>query len=827
MKRIIKNLLLVLLLCSQSILATEFYVSINGSDKNDGKSEAKAWRTFGYAGKNVKAGDIVWIKAGNYGSENISISESGKEGNLISFIGYRNTPGDINSMYYSYSQGKSIEFNKMPLLNGGNRNSGTAINIRSKNYIVFKNLQIKNYKYGIWGQNSNNIIIDNVLIHTLGDVKSFGSGFGIYFNGENNKNIIKNAVVVNASQDGILLYGNNNLIENCKVYSDEKIGKYGAMDYYIIFRGNNNRIVNNYVERVGDIPHGGHGIGTKSPLDRPSENNLIENCKAIGFSGESFYFAYEGARNNIVRDCVAEGDGAYNTGNLAYKVRDGANNNLFDRCKAFNSDGAVVIEESNEEGNNKLASNNTWRNCVFYNIFCGIRVTTIYNLNGEGVSSDIYSGNRIENCTFYSSKSFIRNSATSKDNIIINSIFSKVNNYTGYKTTKHGWTQSNNNYFQNGFKTPSNTGNISEDPSFKDVSKGNFRLKSTSKIINKGKKIEDIKTDFDGSKRPQGKSHDIGAFEFLENTTSEIKANAGEDQTICAGEEVTLTASGGSSYSWSNGASTASITVSPTDTTTYTVTVSEGSLSDTDQVNVTVNSFKLDAGKDVTIDAGESVTLTASGADSYSWSTGATTSSITLSPTETKTYTITAIKDGCEAQDQVKVEVNAVAEIVEANAGEDQTICAGEEVTLTASGGSSYSWSNGASTASITVSPSDTTTYTIEIVSNSRLISDSIMVYVEDCSVEESFQNDEFNSTYLTVYPNPTNGNLNIQLLEIQNSVKMDIISLNGSIVKSENMDSKNSSIQKKFDLSGLIKGIYIVRLTNENIYEIRKILVI
>lgn len=57
--------------------------------------------------------------------------------------------------------------------------------------------------------------------------------------------------------------------------------------------------------------------------------------------------------------------------------------------------------------------------------------------------------------------------------------------------------------------------------------------------------------------------------------------------TICAGESITLTASGAISYLWSNGANTASITVAPTVTTTYTVTGSDGCNSST--VSVTVN----------------------------------------------------------------------------------------------------------------------------------------------------------------------------------------------------------------------------------------------
>ena len=71
-----------------------------------------------------------------------------------------------------------------------------------------------------------------------------------------------------------------------------------------------------------------------------------------------------------------------------------------------------------------------------------------------------------------------------------------------------------------------------------------------------------------------------------------ITADAGEDQVICKGESVTLTATGGSSYVWDNGAGGtapgATITFSPSVTTTYTVTATDGGCTDEDEVTVSV-----------------------------------------------------------------------------------------------------------------------------------------------------------------------------------------------------------------------------------------------
>ena len=114
-----------------------------------------------------------------------------------------------------------------------------------------------------------------------------------------------------------------------------------------------------------------------------------------------------------------------------------------------------------------------------------------------------------------------------------------------------------------------------------------------------------------------------------------------------------------------------------------------------------------------TICAGQSVTLTATPSVSggtYLWSPGgATTQSITVSPTTTSNYTVTYTYNGSN-NGSGTVTVNSLPAI---NAGQDVTICQGASSTLTATGGSTYVWTGGPSTANYSVSPSLTTTYTV------------------------------------------------------------------------------------------------------------------
>jgi len=237
-------------------------------------------------------------------------------------------------------------------------------------------------------------------------------------------------------------------------------------------------------------------------------------------------------------------------------------------------------------------------------------------------------------------------------------------------------------------------------------------------------------------------TYTVTAFDEFDNsdedtvtvTVNELpSANAGDDETICEGDTITLTATGGGDYLWSTGETTASISVTPSSNTTYTVEVTnDNACSNSDDVTVFVSPLpNITVSNDVTIMNGESTTLTVTGSDNYTWSTGETTSTIEVSPSETTTYTVSSTSEnGCTSNGEVTVTV--IPELI-ANAGDDVEICNGEEVILTASGGVNYEWSTGETSAQITISPNTTTTYTVTVSDNfENSDSDSVTVTVND-----------------------------------------------------------------------------------------------
>lgn len=150
--------------------------------------------------------------------------------------------------------------------------------------------------------------------------------------------------------------------------------------------------------------------------------------------------------------------------------------------------------------------------------------------------------------------------------------------------------------------------------------------------------------------------------------------DAGPDVTICQGQSTILSGIGGPGYQWSNGGTTASITVQPNNSTVYYLTTTSA-CPGFDSVTVFVNPTPpvLATADTSLITMGESVQLSASGAQSYVWSSTPPDPSLagqqqlaqpTLMPSTTTTYTVVGVDaNGCTASSKVTVTVIPVLPI--------------------------------------------------------------------------------------------------------------------------------------------------------------------
>ena len=195
-------------------------------------------------------------------------------------------------------------------------------------------------------------------------------------------------------------------------------------------------------------------------------------------------------------------------------------------------------------------------------------------------------------------------------------------------------------------------------------------------------------------------------------TTPSISSSG--STTLCSGSNVTLSVpTGYSSYLWSNGATTSATSVSASGNYSVTLTNADGCSTTTSATAVTVNTpptASITSTGTGAICAGSSETLSAtSGMSSYQWYangtaiTGAT--SATYTANASGNYSVSVLDaNGCSDISTNYVITNAAPPTATITNSGSSVLCAGDSTTLTApSGMSSYLWSNGSTSQSLTV----------------------------------------------------------------------------------------------------------------------------
>lgn len=215
------------------------------------------------------------------------------------------------------------------------------------------------------------------------------------------------------------------------------------------------------------------------------------------------------------------------------------------------------------------------------------------------------------------------------------------------------------------------------------------------------------------------------------------------DTAICLGSNVNLSANGAVSYVWDNGLGNGQThSPAPTVYTTYSVTGTDANgCINTAQVNVGINALPIiiTSDNDTAICIGDTVKLRADGAFTYLWDNGlGNIQNPNATPTVQTFYTVIGTDtNGCSSSATIEVNINGLPTIVASN---DDTICLGDTITISASGGFAYSWDNGLSpTPSINpneiIFPTITTTYTVTGIDNKGCRNtDQVTVSVISCN---------------------------------------------------------------------------------------------
>jgi len=208
------------------------------------------------------------------------------------------------------------------------------------------------------------------------------------------------------------------------------------------------------------------------------------------------------------------------------------------------------------------------------------------------------------------------------------------------------------------------------------------------------------------------------------------------DTTICKGSAITLSVSDKAltKYTWSNGATTATITVTPTANIKYSVIAQSGLFKYYDTVLVSI-SKPVSLGNDTAICAGSSVLYSLNGYSTFKWNNNSSLTSNSFTATSAQTVTVET-KDAynCVTSASAQISVNALPTV---DLGANDSICPSSLKVLDAGAGlTSYKWSTGITAQTITVSSSAIYTVTVSNASGCKN-TDAVKVVVKQPFNEE------------------------------------------------------------------------------------------
>jgi hypothetical protein len=285
----------------------------------------------------------------------------------------------------------------------------------------------------------------------------------------------------------------------------------------------------------------------------------------------------------------------------------------------------------------------------------------------------------------------------------------------------------------------------------------------------------------------------------------------------CPAESVTISVSGASNYTWSTGAQTSSIVVTPTAITVYTVT---GGFSSGTCPMSTISFTQVAGNPTITLSAptisycpGYSAAIFASGATNYTWSTGSTSYWISSNPTVTTTYSVTGMNSG-GCSDTAYHTVNVAALPIVNVTSSQNVACSGDPLVIYVNGGfSNYEirdsvngqWITASASPSVVVNPTANITYCLRVYYNgpNNCFFDTYFHQKVVSCVGIKEVNREQN--LLRIFPNPNSGEF-----EIKGSKEIEVYVRNelGQTVRNLQLNNHNNFSVKVNDLEN---GIYFV----------------
>jgi PKD repeat protein len=301
--------------------------------------------------------------------------------------------------------------------------------------------------------------------------------------------------------------------------------------------------------------------------------------------------------------------------------------------------------------------------------------------------------------------------------------------------------------------------------------------------------------------------------------------------TFCTGGSVVLTSSATTGNTWTTGSTTDTIHVSSTGN--YSVTVQDGNGCSATSAATAVNVSNaplptVSVTGNTTLCQGQSVVLTSTAADSYSWSNGATSQSITV--TTAGTYNVTTTNaNACNGVGQSANTVVVVNPTPTATGAVTSTNGFTVVFNNTSSGATSYSWNFGDLSSSSATAPTHVYTangnYTVTLIASNGTCSDTTTIPVSITVGIDEIQN----VAEVKMYPNPVNDIATVNVTLAENAqIAVNIFDITGKLVNTVYNDQMNAGLNTlSINVSELPAGIYFTSVTSGKYNKTMKMVVV
>lgn len=516
----------------------DYFVTVDGSESADGRTESTAW-SLPHAFATAQAGDVVYVKAGNYGALVLRTSHNGTAEAPIRFIGYRQTPGDVVSTEFStYSL---EDFNAdatvmngadMPLLEndrGPNNDpdpDDRALTI-NHDYVHVENFKLQYYDYGVFVRSDDDnrvagVSLINIVANEMGnwDVNNgdWGepttrpepegnfNGYGLSI-GDSTGTVLRNCTSFNGGRANFEVVSSDHVdIDYIRSYAT-KPGN--GTDFNFLFYATTNSTFHHYESfRDAAVPQ----VNTALQVSCGADNNVFEDI----YTENLRIVVRDHSNDNVFRNVESQGSGE--PFQAEFTLTTNVNRNRIYNYRANNSGGI------NFRGGNDDCDGGTEYGTGDDNVFINPVITNVVVWHKAAIDFGFQTGNEsagtnyIIGGTFDGAPYLIKIDRPNDMLYLVNCTFSNITSGFAGSREEEGFipniTYDHVNFFDVPFALPSGTNVTNHDP----LSNADHSLSPASPLRDIGVDASTYEStsnvDFAGIPRPVGAGWDIGAYEY-------------------------------------------------------------------------------------------------------------------------------------------------------------------------------------------------------------------------------------------------------------------------------------------------------------------------